>query len=54
MIDILEVYRVVSGIDTKVASIASDDAILANGIMSKNEVSVTVVTDTIPDIQMHD
>ena len=27
MIDILEVYRVVSGIDTKVASIASDDAI---------------------------
>ena len=54
MIDILEVYRVVSGIDTKVASIASDDAILANGIMSKNEVSVTVVTDTIPDIQEGD
>ena len=25
MIDILEVYRVVSGIDTKVASIASDE-----------------------------
>ena len=54
MIDILEVYRVVSGIDTKVASIASDDAILANGIMNKNEVSVTVVTDTIPDIQEGD
>lgn len=54
MIDILEVYRVVSGIDTKVASIASDDAILANGIMNKNEVSVTVATDTIPDIQEGD
>lgn len=54
MIDILEVYRVVSGIDTKVASIASDDAILANGIMNKNEVSVTVVTDTIPNIQEGD
>jgi hypothetical protein len=54
MIDILEVYRVVFGIDTKVASIASDDAILANGIMNKNEVSVTVVTDTIPDIQEGD
>lgn len=54
MIDILEVYRVVSGIDTKVASIASDDAILANSIMNKNEVSVTVVTDTIPDIQEGD
>lgn len=54
MIDILEVYRVVSGIDIKVASIASDDAILANGIMNKNEVSVTVVTDTIPDIQEGD
>ena len=54
MIDILEVYRVVSGNDTKVASIASDDAILANGIMNKNEVSVTVVTDTIPDIQEGD
>mgnify|MGYP000828439990 FL=1 len=54
MINILEVYRVVSGIDTKVAGIASDDAILANGIMNKNEVSVTVVTDTIPDIQEGD
>jgi hypothetical protein len=54
MIDIIEVYRVVSGIDTKVASIASDDAILANGIMNKNEVLVTVVTDTIPDIQEGD
>ena len=36
MIDILEVYRVVSGIDTKVASISSDDAILANGKINNN------------------
>ena len=37
MIDALEIYRIISGIETKIANIASDDAILANGIMSKNE-----------------
>lgn len=54
MIDALEIYRIISGIETKIANIASDDAILANGIMSKNEVSVTVVTDFIPDIKEGD
>ncbi len=54
MIDALEIYRIISGIETKIANIASDDAILANGIMSKNEISVTVVTDSIPDIKEGD
>lgn len=54
MIDALEIYRIISGIETKIANIASDDAILANGIMSKNEMSVTVVTDSIPDIKEGD
>lgn len=54
MIDALEIYRIISGIETKIANIASDDAILANGIMSKNEISVTVVTDSILDIKEGD
>ena len=54
MIDILEVYRVVSGIDTKVASIASDDAILANGIMNKNEEGVSKCTPSFLYAQSSD
>ena len=50
MIDTLEIYRIVSGQPSVVASIASDEASLANAIMGKNEIAVSLVSVFIPDI----
>lgn len=50
MIDTLEIYRAIAGKQVLVASIASDDAVLVNAIMGKNEVAVSLVSDFIPDI----
>lgn len=50
MIDTLEIYRIVSGQPSVVASIASDEAFLANAIMGKNEIAVSLVSVFIPDI----
>ena len=52
--DILNVYRLVDGIEKKIAEIASDNAVLAKNIMKKNELSVSITTDYIPNIQEGD
>lgn len=52
--DVLNVYRLVDGNENLIAEIAADNAVLAKNIMKKNELSVSITTDYIPDIQEGD
>ena len=50
----IDIFRLTNNQQIKVASIASDDAVLATAIMSKNEISITLVTEDIPAIKEGD
>ncbi len=54
MIDTLDIYRIVDGIPVLITSIASDEAVLGNVIMGKNEIVVSLVTEVILDIKEGD
>ena len=51
MIDTLDIYRIVDGSPVLITSIASDEAVLGNVIMGKNEIAVSLVTEVILDIK---
>ncbi len=54
MIDTLDIYRIVDGSPVLITSIASDEAVLGNVIMGKNEIAVSLVTEVILDIKEGD
>lgn len=54
MIDTLDIYRIVDGSPVLITSIASDEAVLGNVIMGKNEITVSLVTEVILDIKEGD
>lgn len=54
MIDTLDIYRNIAGQSVKITSIANDEAALTSAIMSKNEVTLSLATDFIPDIHEGD
>lgn len=54
MIDTLDIYRNIAGQSVKITSVANDEAALTSAIMSKNEVTLSLATDFIPDIHEGD